>query len=519
MSTVPAIKFVIVVFFAAAILYVPILSAEFVYDDIDQIQVDSYIHTPANLVDVITLKSMTMDNIDNNRPVMQLSLMIDSLLYGKSPVGYHLTNLILHALCSTLVFIVLYKLLGRLNNEAVNVNRLWASLAASLIFAVHPINSEAVCVVTFREDLLSTFFILISLILAEHFPTTSKFKNVLLTVGIFVSVFAASGAKEVGVAAPFYLLIYWFVFRKAEQWRLWIKPIAAGVAAAGLFLFLRFTIIPKESVIFFEKAERLGGTILGTLSIQPRIWLFQLLEIFWPPLVCADVTGYSIRFITLAFAVLALIAIVFAVIFIGRRNSAFAAGVLFYVLAILPVSNFMVIFRPAADRYLYLPMFGVCLAFAALIYKIKFQKKLFKIMAFSFAGIVILYLSIFTLEREFVWQNSISLWHDTIKKNSCSYTGHSNYAFALFKKGQYEKAIPFLARASYINPKSADPIAALSIAFDELRMTEKANEYAKKAIEMDKLFLDHKNLMRFYVWTIKDAEKFQTIVDRVTKNN
>jgi tetratricopeptide (TPR) repeat protein len=519
MPTVPKIKFIaaVLVFAAAAVLYLPILSAEFVYDDIDQIQIDTFIHTPANFIDVLTLKVMTKDVIDNNRPVMLLSLMIDSMLYGKSSWGYHLTNLLLHALCSMMVFLVLYRLLDRFDNAVAYVNRLWAALAASLIYAVHPINSEAVCVVTFREDLLSTFFVLLSLIFVEHFPATGKFKNVLLTAAIFVSVFAALGAKEIGIAAPFYILIYWFVFRKAEQWRIWLKPIVAGFAAAGLFLFLRFTIIPKESVVFFEKAVRLGGTLSGTLSIQPRIWIYQLLEIFRPSLLCADVTGYSIRFISLAIAIICLIAIVFAVIIIGRKNLAFASGAMFYIAAILPVSNFMVIFRPAADRYMYLPMFGVCLGIASIIYKIRIESKIFKIMAFSFLVCLILSLSVLTFDRELVWQNSISLWQDTIKKNPYSYTGNNNYAFELIKKSDYEKAIPFLKQAAFINQKSADPIAALSVAFSELGMMDQSNQYAQKAIMMNKLFLDHKNLMHFYVWPKKDAEKFQTIVNRIVK--
>lgn len=511
-------KFALIVFAAAAVLYLPILSAEFVYDDIEQIQIDTYIHTPANFQDVFSLKVMSRDIIDNNRPVMVLSLMLDSLVWEKSPFGYHLTNLVLHALCSAMVFLVLYRFLNRIDTaNKSGINNLWVAFIAGLIYALHPINSEAVCVITFREDLLAVFFTLLLFIAAEHFPASRRGNNILLSVVVFFLVFVACGAKETGAAVPFYLLIYWFVFRKRQQWRKWTVPIIAGFAAAGLFLFLRFNLVPTDKAVYLEIATRLGGTFRGTMAIQPRIWVFQLLEIFWPSLLCADITGYYIRFITLRTAIAVLVVIIFITIFISRKNQVFAAGVLFYILALLPVSNFIIIFRPVADRYMYLPMFGVCLAFASIIHKLKIERKIYKIAALGITGVLLLYLCCFTLERQLVWHDSVSLWHDTVTKNPYSYTGNNGYAFALFKNGDYEQAIPFLTQASLLEPKSANPLAALAVVYDELKMPEKANQYAQKAITLNKQFLDHKNLTRYYVWTKKDAQKFQAIVDRIIR--
>ena len=510
------VKFALIIAAVAAILYLPILSAEFVYDDIMQVRVDTYIHTTANFAEVLSLKVMSRDIIDNNRPVMLLSLMLDSLLWGRAPFGYHLTNLLLHSLCSAMVFILLYGLLNQLfPQDKKNIGPLWAAFIGALIYAIHPVNSEAVCVITFREDLLAAFFTLLVLILAEQFPAKRKSVNVLLGAAVVISVFAAAGAKENGVVAPLYLLIYWLVVRKAEQWRTWMKLIVAGFAATAIFMILRFTAVPVETKIFFERAVYPGGSFSQMLAIQPRIWVYQLLEIFWPKLLCADINGYSVRMITLPMALIVLVVTIISSVIISRRNFGFGMGMVFFFLAVLPTSNFVPIFRPVADRYLYLPMFGACLVLASIICRLKTPKVLYRGLLIVVGGIICLCLCYFTLERELVWHNGLSLWQDTVNKNPFSYTGYENLGFVFFENGDFEKAIPFLKRASELRPNSADPIAALAVTYDGLGMTEQADEAARKAISMDKLYSDYDDLTRRFIWTPEQAEKLKVITDRI----
>ncbi|MGB8226787.1 MAG: tetratricopeptide repeat protein [Sedimentisphaerales bacterium] len=518
MPTMQTVKFALIIAAVAAILYILILSADFVYDDISQVLTDTYIHNPAHFADVLSLKVMSKDIIDNNRPVMLLSLILDSVLWGKTPFGYHLINLLLHSLCSAMVFILLYGLFNRLfpQNKR-NIGSLWAAFIGALIFAIHPINSEAVCVVTFREDLLVAFFTLLVLILAERFPTKRIFGNILLGCAIVISVFAAAGAKENGAVAPLYLLIYWFAARKAGQWRTWMKLIAAGFAATAIFMFLRFTIVPVQSTIFVEKAKYLGGSFSHMLAIQPRIWTYQLLELFWPKLLCADLTGYSIRIITLHMALILLSIIIFLSVIISRKNTGFGIGAIFFVLAMLPTSNLIPIFRPVADRYLYLPMVGISIALGAIICQLKIPAKRGFVVVLVSA--VCLFLSWFTLQREFVWRNSLSLWQDTVEKNPFSYIGCNNLGSALFDAGEFEKAIPLFTRASHLDPNSSEPIAGLAITYDALGMSAAADKAFLKAVSLDKYYADYDSLMQTLIWTPQQAKKIQIIADRISAKN
>lgn len=511
--------FAVIVAAVAAVLYIPILSADFVYDDISQILTDNYIHNPAHFAEVLSLSVMRKDVLDNNRPAMVLSLMFDSLLWGRSPFGYHLTNLLLHSLNSAMIFLLFYGVLSRLftqNNK--NIGPFAAAFIGAIIFAIHPVNSEAVCVVTYREDLLAAFFVLLILIFAEHFPAEQKATNLLLGGLIAILSFAAVATKESGAMAPLILLVYWLLVRKAGQWRIWTKSIAAGFIATAAFMIARFTLIPAKSVIFFQKASYLSGSFGQMLTIQPRIWTFQLLELIRPNLLCADQTDYSVRFITLSAALAVLAVLIIAAVLISRKNIGFGAGILLFCLAMLPTSNFVPIFRPLADRYLYLPMVGVCLALGAILCRLKMPEKLLpKALCVIIPAAVFIFFGYYTVQREFVWHNSLSLWGDTVKKNPFSLIGSDNLGFALFDAGEYKKAIPAFTKASQLNSKEADPIAGLAITYDALGLTDSADQAYRKAVSVDKHYIGYDSLMPTLLWTPQQAEKLQIIADRVIK--
>lgn len=502
----------------ATVLYLPTLSADFVYDDLSQVITDDYIHKPAHFAEVLSLSVMRKDILDNNRPVMLLSLMLDSLLWGRNPFGYHLTNLLLHTLCSIMAFLLFYGVFGRLFPQSnKNIGALWGAFAAALLFAIHPVNSEAVCVVTFREDLLAAFFILLVLILAEMFPTKRKTTSVLLGGIMVILIFAAAAAKENGVIAPVFLLIYWLIVRRHSQWRMWAKLITAGFAATVVFTIARFALVPAQSAIFFVKASYLGGSFSQMLTIQPRIWTFQLLELIWPKLLCADQTGYSVRYITLSVALVILAAVIVMVLLVCRKNIGFGMGMLFYCLAILPTSNLVPIYRPMADRYLYLPMLGVCLALGAVICRLKMPtKRWLGTLWVVAAAAICIFLGTFTVQRAIVWQNSLSLWEDTVNKNPFSYTGWNNLGFALFDAGEFKKAANCFREAVRLaHPDNADPYAGLAITYDAMKMSASAETAFEKAVSIDKCYVSYDSLMKTLSWESRHAQKLAIIADRV----
>jgi tetratricopeptide (TPR) repeat protein len=511
------VKYALLAAFVAAILYLPILSADFVYDDILQIKIDPYIHQPQHFADVLSLKVMTQGVIDNDRPINLLSLMLDSLLWGMAPYGYHLTNLLLHSLCSAMVFVLLYAFLKRIPaRKEQEVGPLWAAFIGAILFAIHPINSEAVSVIAFREDLLATFFTMLVLILAERFPAERRIVNILLGGAIVISVFAAVAAKENGVVAPFFLLLYWLIVRKTVHWRKWAILVAAGFIVTLTFMIIRFISVPALAYANLQKASYPGGSFSRMLTIQPRIWLYQLLELFRPSLMCADLGGYSIRNISLAMAIIVLSIVSIAAIILGRKNIIFALGAIFFAVSMLPTSNFIPIYWPIADRYLYLPMFGLSVALGAIICPLVIKKRLLRIFLIIAGFIIGLHLCCFTVERELVWHNSLSLWQDTVNKNPYSFVGSFSLGFAFFNEGDYQQALSAFTDASELNPYSPAVKAALAMTCDAMGRTDDAEEFFEKAVSLNNPDGSSDKLINSLLWTHSQIKKLQIIADRIS---
>jgi tetratricopeptide (TPR) repeat protein len=169
-----------------------------------------------------------------------------------------------------------------------------------------------------------------------------------------------------------------------------------------------------------------------------------------------------------------------------------------------------------ADRYLYLPMVGASLALGAVICRLKIKKGLLRALSIIAAVIICLFFCYFTIEREVVWHDSLSLWQDTVRKNPFSYTGNDNLGFALFDAGEFEKALFYFKKTSDISPVDPDPIAGLAITYDAMGMSTAAENAFHKAVSLDKRFADCNSLKYSLLWTSHQAEKLQIIADRIS---
>lgn len=255
------------------------------------------------------------------------------------------------------------------------------------------------------------------------------------------------------------------------------------------------------------------------LQWQPRIWAYELLEIFWPKLLSADHNFYSLRYITLPVARVILIAAFTLVLLLIRKNRGFLLGVLFYILAVAPTSNLMPMAKPMADRYLYFPMVGFCLALGSIICILK-KPQGRRILLFRItAAAIFIYLGIFLVQRVFVWQNSRSLWEDAARKNPFSITAFNNLGNVFYDEGQYENALLHFQKAVAldieIKHNLADPYAGMAITYDALARPAEADEFFLKAVAIDKNFADFEKNISFPLMTRKHAEKLKVIADRI----
>ncbi|MCX8089950.1 MAG: tetratricopeptide repeat protein [Verrucomicrobiae bacterium] len=475
----------------AAAIYLPSLSADFAWDSVMQVRNDQFIHDLRNLPAVLTLRVLSMDVLDFNRPTQLLSLMADAAIWGRHPFGFHLTNILLHGGVTALLFLFARRLLGP-----------WPALAAALVFAAHPLHAEAVAEVANREDLLAAFFTLAGLNAAAQWGAT--WRGALLTVPCF---FLAVGAKESAVVAPALLALYWWWFRRAESRRAWLTLLAAASVAVGGFVVARFALEPRESLIFQRKPERLGGSWAATAKLQPRIWAFYLRQIVWPGDLCAEYGPWNIRNFKLPVAVAVLAAVIAAQVWWGRRDRAFALGAATFWLALLPVSNLVPIYQPMADRFLYLPLAGMALSVGALATRWRYGPLVLGALALPLAPL--------TWQQQQVWRDELSLWQHTVQKNPGSLHGYNNLGCALVNAGRLDEALRMFERSLQVSEgKNPDTWAQIALILNERGRTAEADEAFRKAVELDPRLADPDVIARAVMWEAAQIQRWRTLVER-----
>ena len=485
-------------------VYLRTLGSEFVYDARMIVLENDYIHHLHNLADVLTLRIMHMDVMDNNRPVYVANAIVDWAVWGANPAGHHFMSIIFHAAAVVLIFLFCRKLMGG--------GSLLPSFCGALIFAVHPLNCEAVAEVSYRKDLLSAVFVLAGLNLATVFQPVFNRRNMLIAAACVVSFFLAVGSKENGIAGPPALVCYWLLFRRNEARGGWIALCVASCVVVGLFLIARFTLPPATSVIFTHRPRILGDSLQEAVFIQPRIFACYLKNIVWPQNLCADYGPYSVRNFDSTVSLLVVVAVIGVQAFVATQNRGFALGAAIFWLALLPVSNLVPIYRPMADRFLYLPMTGVAMMLAS----IPWERR--GVLRGAYAGGMLLItcvLACATFQREKVWHDSLALWSDSARVNPRSADSQSGLGGALLDAGKPEESVAAFERAIQLRDgHAADDYAAMALSLDAMGEKAKADAAFKKAVEIEGRYAHPDSLVKAMIWERKDVAKLQVIADR-----
>jgi len=301
------------------------------------------------------------------RPIRDLSYTLDYQLWMLRSFGYHLTNLLLHALNCLL----LYFLARRLTKSDL------AGFAAGALFAVHPVLTEAVAWIKGRDDLLATAFFLGGLLCyldIQDRPAGRTWTKIsflaLLVLGLL--------SKEAALClVPAAALTGW--------WRLHMsgcsgtnrpetsEPVisqkgffAAGLALTLLYLFCRTVVLGR-----FGQVDTVPGSLGNVYPTMVHVMAFYLnLAVFPVNLVC-DYSHFPVHASFLDPAVLlSLLGFVLLGILLYRfryRAPWLVLGIALFYLNLLPVSNLVPTMQWLAERFLYLPMTGFCLAAGSVV--------------------------------------------------------------------------------------------------------------------------------------------------------
>jgi Flp pilus assembly protein TadD len=448
-------------------------------------------------------------------PLTWLTLGLDYVVWGMDPVGYHLTNLLLHAANAVLFFLIAVRLLA-LANPALAADRLGLRLAAgaaALLFSLHPLRVESVAWATERRDVLCACFYLLAILayLRSCDARAPALRSGRAWYGVSLATCgAALLSKSMAVTLPVVLLILdvYPLGRLVLRRRLFADPGQRRVLAEKLPYVLLCVPAVVLQILATRQYESLAT--MSQLGIVERVSLadFSLAFYLWKSLVPLNLAPVyelpdSIRWWAPSFVLstLVVLAITGLALRFRRRWPALAAVWAAYVVILLPVSG-IVQAGPqiAADRYTYLPCLGwALLAGAGLGTGWLYLRRARPVLgaASRILPVVLVVsgcLGVLTWRQVEVWHDPEALWTQVVSA-APSARAHVNLGDPLEGRGRTADAVAHYEAAIRLSPSYGPAHVALGVALaHQGRLTEAISHYEEAIRLMPRSAVPYNNL-------------------------
>jgi len=392
------------------------------------------------------------------RIVGYLTFALDYAVHGYSLTGYHLVNILIHVLATFMAYQVALALLKtpRLESMANEQAILWLPLITALIFAIHPLQIQAVTYIVQRLASLVALFYLSSLYCYLQFrlSKTPK-KKIIFGFFLIISGCLALFTKQNAVTIPLvFLLLEWIFFNPQR------KIIIAGAICTSIGLlgaYLLFPIVLNQELFAFI-SERTRETVLLSrieyLSVQMHVLWSYILR-FLLPVNLALIYEYAVpeSFFSpgIFFPAVFHAGLILAAVLNRKAFPLAAFGILFYYTAHLVESSIIPIRDFAFDHRTYLPNFGLCLLVGSLVVAYLSRKPLTKAVLLLVCLVVLLLVAL-TWSRNQLWRDPIAFLQHEVEINNDSFTSYCFLGEAYYSAGQLTEAISIFERAqSYVD--------------------------------------------------------------------
>jgi len=454
-------------------------------------------------------------------PITWTSYLLDYQIYGLKPQGYHLTNVLLHSATTILLFLVLWRMTGEL----------WPCAFVAAVFAVHPLHVESVAWLSERKGLLSGLFFMLTLgAYLDYVRRPSLLARCPAYLAMLVFFALGLMSKPILVTLPFVLLLldYWPLGRMSQRARqiddgvpllrrssarrdplrghCLFQAVAHGGEECGperttaepvwrliaekipllLLSIVSCAIAPwaqGKAVIALEKVSlsaRIGNALVSYVDYVGETFWPANLAVFYPH-PCDTLPAWKP-----AVALLALLGVTAALLVRRRQNPYLLVGWLWYVGMLVPAIGLVQIGAHAmADRYMYLPQIGLCLAltWGAMYVARSWPHR--ALACGTLASVTIVGLTVCAFQQTAHWRDSEALWTHTLACNSQNNLAHTNLGGELARLNRFDKAIEQYEAALTINSNDAKSYSLLGDALLHLDRTDEAIEQYEKAIRID----------------------------------
>ena len=463
---------------AALLAYIPALGAQYIWDDESYVTGNETLRTIPGIARIWLEPTATPQYY----PLVHTTFWLEYRLWGLAPAGYHVVNVLLHALNGTLVFL----LLRRLNVPG--------ALFAATLFTLHPVHVESVAWITERKNVLSAALYLASLWFCLRFRPIAAGDDrpagpvygrdygwaLLLFLGALLS-------KTVTASLPaaFLLIVWWKEGRIRRGDLLAFAPFFLfGAIAGGSTAWLE-----KHHVGAYGEDWALSGA-QRVLVAGRAVWFYfgKLLVphplVFIYPRWELD-TGSAVQWL---FPITALLVVAALVAFRGRLGRGPLAAALFFGGTLVPALGFFDVYPMrysfVADHFQYLASLGVIALVAAAATRVVAARPAWTEPARGAAALLLLVLALLTFRQSTHYHDYETLWLDTLAKNPRCWMAYNNLGLLYEKRGEVPRAIEQYRRALEVKPGSADAHTNLGNALLALGRRDEALVHLREATRL-----------------------------------
>lgn len=455
------------------------------------------------------------------RYIAYLTFALNYRIHGLKVAGYHYVNLLVH-ICTSLLLYFLIMLTFQtpyLRDSAIRDYAKHIAFFTALLFACHPLQTQAVTYIWQRVTLLSTMLYLLSLVtyikgrlLSQSVEVNAEGAKIIQNKHIY----SASGpailyllslafnilamkTKEIAFMLPIMMTVYELIFFKGN------------VKKRVLFLipfFITMLIIPLTLMRIDRPIGELIGdiddNIRGNTPILRREYLITefrvlmtYLRLIFVPInqnLDYDYPAYDSFFNINVFLSFSLLAIIFgfSVYLLFRYKNSIPhirlifLGIIWFFINLLLESSIIPLYNVIFEHRMYLPSIGLFLTLSVAIFMIMNRWKAYARAITAMLAFVIIVLTGVSYARNAVWKDEMTLWQDVVKKSPHKAVAHYNLANVYDMQGLYGSAITHYQKAITFNSAYSDAYNNLGNIYASQGLTDKAVEQYLTAIKVDR---------------------------------
>lgn len=484
-------KNLFIIFALVLLTYIPILFNHFIGDDHVIIERNTFYSSWKNIPRLVEAGySANLQAIKYNsdpyadygsgsvsyRPVSNFFYFLDYSLFQAKPYGSHLINIVIH--CFNAFFV--YWIIDHIFLSSA------LALFTALLFSLHPIQSEAVAVMSYRADILAAFFVLSAFYCWVNFQK-GGFSDKKYYAAALLMFFLAVFSKESAVMLPLVILLFdqlLAVPRLSLKRRL--KYYSGFILILIFYLYLYIIVFPNSSLSF----HWLGGSFVTHGLTMGLIWYIYLINFLFPwtvkliPGLYCPPAPALLSFIS-AKILFGSIVFISAALLMWRQQRPVFFFLLWFAVFYIPVSNVIPIANPIASRFMYLPSVGLFVGWSWILYQVihsQYLKQYSQYFPKMFQAAIILICLTCTLFINAQWKSDFDVGYAWLKDYPTVYRGYALLGQSYFFAGHFKEAKRYLEKSIQLGDAVPGDVLMLGQCYRGLGELHKAEALLKLII-------------------------------------